>query len=307
MTESVKRPILSLKNLRKTYNGGFEALKGIDLEVEEGDFFALLGQNGAGKSTTLGIVSGLVTKTSGQVSVAGYDIDSDFFKAKQHLGIVPQEVNLNGFETCLNVLLIQAGLFGVPSKVARERAEFLLEALGLSQKRDEHTIRLSGGMKRRLMIARALVHQPKLLLLDEPTAGVDVELRRHMWDFIQSVNEAGTTIILTTHYLEEVEKMARHVAIIHGGTIAAHAGTRDLLGEMPERNFLFEMATPFKEAPHLSLEGVSAECTEEGHLRIQVPRSTSLSTVISALEVDVVDVRELESRIEQVFLSKTST
>ena len=210
---------LSIRNLTKTYKNGVQALKGIDLDVEQGDFFALLGPNGAGKSTTIGIVSSLVNKTGGRVSVFGHDIDTDLEAAKSCLGVVPQEINFNQFETVSTILLNQAGFYGIPRSISRGRVDHWLEQLQLSDKRNAVSRSLSGGMKRRLMIARALIHEPQLLILDEPTAGVDIEVRRSMWEFLRRINEQGTTIILTTHYLEEAESLCRHIAIIDEGRI----------------------------------------------------------------------------------------
>ena len=223
---------LSIKNLQKTYGTGFETLKGIDLEVEQGDFFALLGPNGAGKSTTIGIICSLINKSEGSVKIFGKDIDDDFSKAKKDLGVVPQEFNFSMFERVIDIVVTQAGFYGLPHKQALERTEYYLKKLGLWDKRHEKARFLSGGMKRRLMIARALVHEPRLLILDEPTAGVDIELRRSMWEFMQEINEAGTTIILTTHYLEEAENLCRKIAIIDQGRIIENTDMKTLLNRL---------------------------------------------------------------------------
>ncbi len=228
---------LSIKQLRKSYANGFEALKGVDLEVAEGDFFALLGPNGAGKSTTIGILSTLVTKSSGSVQVFGHDLDTDPLALKRCIGLVPQEFNFNQFETAQNILTTQAGYYGIKLKDARMRAEELLKQLGLWDKRDVASRMLSGGMKRRLMIARALMHRPRLLILDEPTAGVDIELRRSMWEYLTELNEQGTTIILTTHYLEEAEQLCRNIAIIDHGCIVENTSMRALLGQLSKETF----------------------------------------------------------------------
>ncbi len=221
-------PALTLRNLRKTYANGFEALRGIDLDVAEGEFFALLGPNGAGKSTTIGIICSLVRKTGGQAHIFGHDLDTELSAAKRCIGLVPQEFNFNQFEPVAEIVINQAGYYGLPRELARQRAEIYLKQLGLWDKRRQIARELSGGMKRRLMIARALVHQPKLLILDEPTAGVDIEIRRSMWEFLRDINARGVTIILTTHYLEEAESLCRHIAIINQGTIIENTGMQEL-------------------------------------------------------------------------------
>ena len=231
---------LAISGLRKTYGNGFTALNGIELTVESGDFFALLGPNGAGKSTTLGIISSLVKKTEGKVAIFGHDIDTHFSEAKQHLGLVPQEFNFHVFEKVFDIVLNQAGYYGIPKAKARTRTEALLKQLELWDKRDTQARMLSGGMKRRLMIARALVHDPKLLVLDEPTAGVDIELRRSMWQFLKRINEAGTTIILTTHYLEEAEQLCRNIAIIRDGDIIENTNIKALLKRLDKEVFILD-------------------------------------------------------------------
>ena len=241
---------LDIKNLQKTYrNGAVQALKGIDLEIQSGDFFALLGANGAGKSTTIGIISSLIQKTAGSVRVLGYDLDTQASLAKQSLGVVPQEFNFNQFEKVEDILIHQAGYYGIPVKTARQRAAFYLQQLDLQAKAHTPSMRLSGGMKRRLMIARALIHQPKLLILDEPTAGVDIEVRRLMWEFLTEINQQGTTIILTTHYLEEAEQLCRNVAIIDHGDIVVHQPIRTLLQHVRRKSFVLTLTHPLQQLP----------------------------------------------------------
>src|SRR5210317_2081280 len=244
---------LALKDLRKTYHGGTEALKGIDLEVEEGDFFALLGPNGAGKTTAIGIVTSLVNKTSGQVEVFGNNIDRELEAAKSCIGLVPQEINFNQFEKVENIVVNQAGYYGIPRPLAQQRAERYLRQLDLWGKRHDISRSLSGGMKRRLMIARALVHEPRLLILDEPTAGVDIEIRRSMWRFLRQINGEGTTIILTTHYLEEAESLCRNIAIIDHGRIIEHDRMANLLRQLHREIFILDCAQDLP--PNLSVEG----------------------------------------------------
>src|SRR5690554_6154396 len=231
---------ITIRGLRKTYPNGMQALRGLDLDVEQGDFFALLGPNGAGKSTTIGILSSLVTKSEGQVSIFGHDLDTDLMAAKRCIGVVPQEFNFSQFEKCLDILVTQAGFYGIPASEARERAEHYLRRLSLWDKRDVPSRMLSGGMKRRLMIARALIHEPRLLILDEPTAGVDIEIRRSMWQFLEEINAQGVTIILTTHYLEEAEQLCRNIAIIDKGQIIHNTSMRSLLKMLQVETFLLE-------------------------------------------------------------------
>src|SRR5210317_179470 len=244
-------PALTIENLSKIYDNGFEALKGINLTVEQGDFFALLGPNGAGKSTTIGIICSLVSKSGGRISVFDVDIDQDFPAAKRHIGIVPQEFNFNQFEKAFDIVVNQAGYYGLTLAVARERAETYLRELGLWEQRDISARMLSGGMKRRLMIARALVHEPRLLILDEPTAGVDIEIRRSMWSFLRQINAAGTTIILTTHYLEEAETLCRHVAIIDEGRIIENDRMESVIRELQSESFVLSLAEPLTALPEL--------------------------------------------------------
>ncbi len=294
---------LSLRNLRKTYNNGFEALKGIDLDVKAGDFFALLGANGAGKSTTIGIISSLVNETSGTVSVFGHDLRKENQQAKRCIGLVPQEVNFNQFETVRNIVLNQAGYYGMSSKEAKISTEHCLKQMQLWDKRDTVSRRLSGGMKRRVMIARALVHSPKLLILDEPTAGVDIEIRRLMWEMIREVNQNGTTIILTTHYLEEAENLCRNIAIIHQGLIVENSDMATLLGRIHVNHFLLDLANPLQVAPQL--EGCVCELVEEKVLSVSVPKQTSLNQLfekLSALNIEVVSLKNKSNRLEQLFM-----
>ena len=246
------QPALAISQLSKTYDGNFQALKGISLTVKHGDFFALLGPNGAGKSTTIGIICSLVLKTSGTVSIFGYDIDTDFSQAKQYVGVVPQEFNFNQFEKPIDILVNQAGYFGIPREIAVERAEKYLRQLGLWEKSNAPSRALSGGMKRRLMIARALIHEPKLLVLDEHTAGVDIELRRSMWDFLRQINAQGTTIILTTHYLEEAESLCRNVAIIDHGQIVKNTSIKELLQQLNKELFVLDIREEITATPEIA-------------------------------------------------------
>jgi ABC-2 type transport system ATP-binding protein len=298
-------PALSIRGLTKVYGNGFHALKGIDLDVEQGDFFALLGPNGAGKSTTLGVVCSLVQKTAGRVSIFGIDIDRDFARAKYHLGVVPQEFNFNQFEKVLDIVLAQAGYYGMPRREALPRAEQLLKDLGLWDKRSGSARMLSGGMKRRLMIARALMHRPKLLILDEPTAGVDIELRRSMWEYMRRINrEEGTTIILTTHYLEEAESLCRNVAIINRGEIVRNTSVRELLAELDTETFLLDLARPVEQAPHV--EGFEVRRVEGAQLAVVVHRGQRLNDVFAALGeqgIEVVSMRNRANRLEEMFVS----
>jgi ABC-2 type transport system ATP-binding protein len=294
---------LSLRGLQKTYKNGQEALKGIDLEVESGDFFALLGPNGAGKSTTIGIISSLVRKTSGRVEIFGHDLDRETEFAKRLIGIVPQEVNFNQFETVLGVVLNQAGYQGIPRKEAHLRAEQCLSQLGLWDKRNSVSRTLSGGMKRRLMIARALVHSPRLLILDEPTAGVDIEIRRSMWELLQRINREGTTIILTTHYLEEAEQLCRHIAIINHGRIIEHNTMENLLARMHVNRYILELDRSLEELPQLT--GFALERLDARTLAIEVPTSAGIHSLfdeLAAAGIRVVSMRNAANRLEQLFL-----
>ncbi len=294
---------LSIRNLKKTYSNGFTALKGVDLEVESGDFFALLGPNGAGKSTAIGIISSLVNKTSGSVSIFGYDLTKDNIKAKSCIGLVPQEINFNQFETVKNIVLNQAGYYGISKKKAKLNTEKCLRQMSLWDKRDTVSRRLSGGMKRRVMIARALVHSPRLLILDEPTAGVDVEIRHSMWEMMEQINKQGTTIILTTHYLEEAESLCRNIAIINDGVIVENSGMADLLTQVKKDYFVLDIAKPISVIP--DIEGYEFELIDSKSLHVAVPKDKSLNPLFEQLSVKNIDVLSLKNksnRLEQLFM-----
>ena len=295
---------LSIRQLTKTYGNGFQALSGIDLDVAEGDFFALLGPNGAGKSTTIGILSTLVNKTSGTVNIFGHDLDTSPAALKRSIGVVPQEFNFNQFEKTFDIVVTQAGYYGIPAKIAKERAEKYLTQLGLWDKRDTPSRSLSGGMKRRLMIARALVHEPRLLILDEPTAGVDIELRRSMWTFLTGLNEQGTTIILTTHYLEEAEQLCRNIGIIDHGTIVENTSMRQLLGQLHVETFLLDLKNPLQAPPQLI--GYPSQLLDATTLEVQVDKVvgiTGLFTQLAAQNIEVVSLRNKTNRLEELFVS----
>lgn len=298
-------PALSIRGLTKVYGNQHQALKGIDLTVNDGDFFALLGPNGAGKSTTLGIVSSMVNKSAGKVEIFGIDIDRNFSLAKYQLGVVPQEFNFNPFEKVEDIVLAQAGFYGIPRKKALSRTRQLLEDLGLSDKREQQARTLSGGMKRRLMIARALVHRPRLLILDEPTAGVDIELRRSMWEYMQRINEQeGTTIILTTHYLEEAEALCGNIAIIDQGTIVKDSSMRDLLAELDVETFLLDTEEPLVQAP--ALEDFQIELLDSGQLALAVKRGQHINDAFQQLSqqgIRVTSLRNRSNRLEELFVS----
>ena len=294
---------LSIRNLRKTYANGKEALKGINFNVAVGDFYALLGPNGAGKTTAIGIISSLVNKTAGEVEIFGHSIDRELEAAKQCIGLVPQELNINQWEKVGNVVLNQAGYYGLNSRLARERTEKYLRALRLWDRRDDVSRSLSGGMKRRLMIARALVHEPKLLILDEPTAGVDIEIRRSMWGFLREINAAGTTIILTTHYLEEAESLCRHVAIIDEGEIIEDAPMSRVLRKLQREVFVLSLAEELEQAPELS--GFRTLLLDDGELEVEMGPSQSLNDLFHALDargIQVVSLRNKANRLEELFL-----
>jgi len=294
---------LSLRQLRKRYRSGVEALKGIDLDVEQGDFFGLLGPNGAGKSTAIGIVSSLVRKTSGEVSVFGYDLDRQAWEVKSRIGLVPQEFNFNGFETVEQIVVNQAGFYGIPRRVALERAGRYLGALGLWDKRHAQSRTLSGGMKRRLMIARALVHEPPLLILDEPTAGVDIELRRSMWDFLREINAQGTTIILTTHYLEEAETLCRNLAIIDGGTIVENTTVKGLLRKLSTHAFILDIQGQVDRIP--ALPALRVARLDESTLEVEIGAEQNLTEVFVALAqagIQVASMKNKSNRLEEMFL-----
>lgn len=297
---------LSIQNLTKVYESGVVALQGIDLAVEQGDFFALLGPNGAGKSTTIGIISSLVNKSAGTVKVFGHDLDSDLAAAKASIGLVPQEYNFNQFEPVIEILASQAGYYGIGRPLALERAELYLNQLGLWEKRHEHARNLSGGMKRRLMIARALVHEPRLLILDEPTAGVDIEIRHSMWNFLREINAAGTTIILTTHYLEEAEQLCRNIAIINNGRIVENTSMRQLLSRMDTHTLVLDLALPIAQAP--VLPGFAVNLLDEHTLEVVVPGHTGITPLFTALSQQNIDVRSLRNktnRLEELFIRLT--
>ena len=294
---------LSLRKLSKTYGTGVHALKGIDLDVEQGDFFALLGPNGAGKTTAIGIVSSLVTKTSGKVSVFGHDIDTDLEAAKACLGVVPQEINFNQFEKVSTILVNQAGFYGIPRGVAKQRVEHWLAKLQLLDKRNAISRTLSGGMKRRLMIARALIHEPRLLILDEPTAGVDIEVRRSMWEFLRQINEAGTTIILTTHYLEEAETLCRNIAIIDEGRIIENDRMATVLRKLHSEVFVLNVRNPVAVVP--DLPGYAVAIAGDGSLEVEVKKDQNLNDIFAALSargIEIVSMRNKANRLEELFL-----
>ncbi|WGL98903.1 ABC transporter ATP-binding protein [Arsenophonus sp. aPb] len=293
---------LELLQLTKTYPGGVKALTGIDLQVEVGDFYALLGPNGAGKSTTIGIISSLVNKTGGKVRVFGYDLDKDVVNVKRQLGLVPQEFNFNPFETVIQIVLNQAGYYGVPRSLALSRAEMYLSQLALWNKRDEPARDLSGGMKRRLMIARALMHQPKLLILDEPTAGVDIELRRSMWSFLKTLNAQGTTIILTTHYLEEAEMLCRNIGIIQYGELIENTSMKKLLNQLESETFIFDLA-PKSAIP--TLEGYKFRLVDTSTLEVDVLRDQGLNGLFSQFAeqgIQITSMRNKVNRLEELFV-----
>ena len=298
---------LSIRNLKKVYKNGFEALKGIDFDVEAGDFYALLGPNGAGKSTTIGIICSLVNKTSGTVEIFDTDIDKDFSTAKSYVGLVPQEFNFNIFEPVIEVVVNQAGYYGIPVKIARQRAEKYLKQLGLWDKRNEGARLLSGGMKRRLMIARALVHEPKLLILDEPTAGVDVEIRHSMWEFLKEINDKGTTIILTTHYLEEAENLCRHVAIIDQGLLVENSSVEALLHQLQIETFILNLSIDLGKLPELP--GYVARLVNPRTIEVDVPKEQGINKLfhyLSKEKVEVLGMRNKRNRLEELFMRLVS-
>ncbi|MGI9203863.1 MAG: ABC transporter ATP-binding protein [Woeseiaceae bacterium] len=294
---------LSIKDLTKTYSNGVQALKGIDFNVESGDFYALLGPNGAGKTTAIGIISSLVNKTSGTVEIFGHDIDTNLEAAKSCIGLVPQELNMNTFDSVLNIVVNQAGYYGIDRGLALQRAETYLGELRLWEKRSEIARNLSGGMKRRLMIARALIHEPRLLILDEPTAGVDIEIRRSMWDFLRRTNEAGTTIILTTHYLEEAESLCRHVAIIDEGMIIEDAPMSTVLRKLQREVFVLSLRDPLDAAP--DLPGFETNLREPAELEVAVTAGSNLNTLFGILGdrgITVLSLRNKANRLEELFM-----
>ena len=294
---------LSIRNLTKTYANGTQALKGINFSVKPGDFYALLGPNGAGKTTAIGIITSLVNKSGGQVEIFGHNIDTDLEAAKTCIGLVPQEINMNLWEKVHNTVVNQAGYYGLGRKLALERAEKYLRELRLWDKRNDTARSLSGGMKRRLMIARALVHEPKLLILDEPTAGVDIEIRRSMWEFLRNINAAGTTIILTTHYLEEAESLCRHVAIIDEGTIIEDARMSDILRKLQREVFILNLVNPLESAPEL--EGFESLLVDERELEVARGPDLTLNDLFAQLNaqgIEVVSLRNKANRLEELFM-----
>ncbi len=297
-------PALTIDNLSKVYDNGFEALKGISLTVAQGDFFALLGPNGAGKSTTIGIICSLVNKSAGRVAVFDIDIDKNFPAAKRNIGIVPQEFNFNQFEQGINIVINQAGYYGLPPALARVRAEKYLRELGLWEQRHIPARMLSGGMKRRLMIARSLVHEPRLLILDEPSAGVDIEMRRSMWDFLRRINEQGTTIILTTHYLEEAEALCRHIAIINDGKIVENTSIKNLLRQLNRETYILDCVEQLPTV--IAIEGFAVRRADDHTLEIEVQKGQYLNQVFMALGaqgIQISSMRNRANRLEEMFVN----
>lgn len=296
---------LVLKDLTKTYKNGFQALKGIDLNVSEGEFYALLGPNGAGKSTTISIISSLTKKTTGHVEIFGHNLETHPSKAKQCLGVVPQEFNFGQFEKVFDILVTQAGYYGIPKKLAQERAEKYLNQLGLWEKHNVQSRLLSGGMKRRLMIARAMIHEPRLLILDEPTAGVDIELRRSMWEFLTEINGQGTSIILTTHYLEEAEMLCRRIAIIDKGVIKEDTDIKTLLNKLSVETFVLDLKKPVEHWPAFNIEGVHFHPVDPVTLEVSIDKGRALNDVFAQLasqHIDVVSMRNKSNRLEELFI-----
>jgi len=299
---------LEINHLQKTYKNGTQALKGVDLKVKEGDFFALLGSNGAGKSTTIGIVSGLVNKSSGSVKIFGYDYDTHQAQAKSCIGLVPQEFNFNQFERVIEILVNQGGYYGIPRELAYKRAETYLKQLELWDKRDDMARELSGGMKRRLMIARALIHNPKLLILDEPTAGVDIEIRRSMWKFLTKINNQGTTIILTTHYLEEAESLCKNIAIIDHGCTIEDTSMKQLLSQLNTETFILYLQSPINDSHNLNSKDLSPfdiHIIDENTLEISIHEKTQFNHLFQLLTdegLQVISMRNKTNRLEQLFM-----
>lgn len=298
---------IEITGLKKVYSNGVEALKGVDLTVESGDFFALLGPNGAGKSTLINVLCGLVEKSAGTVRIEGLSIDDDYQKAKMHLGVVPQEFNFGIFEKVIDIVLDQAGYYGIPRREALPKAEKLLKQLGLYDKRNEKSRTLSGGMKRRLMIARGLVHDPKVLILDEPTAGVDIEIRREMWEFLEELNKSGTTIILTTHYLEEAEQLCNNMAIINKGEVIERGPVKELLSKMDQETFVFDLEAPLPEKTEALVRQFGVHKVDSTTIATIVRRGESINDAILALnrlDVRVRSVRNKSNRLEEFFMQK---
>lgn len=303
-------PALSITGLKKVYATGVEALKGVDITVEQGDFFALLGPNGAGKTTLIGIVAGLVNKTGGKVEVFGADFDQDPDKAKSYIGLVPQEFNFNIFEKTIDIVTTQAGFYGIPYEEAKKNAEQILKDLGLWEKRNDKSMTLSGGMKRRLMIARALVHKPRLLILDEPTAGVDLELRRGMWDYLRTLTNSGVTIILTTHYLEEAEQLARNLAVIHKGVIVESGTMKGVLSKLSAEVILVDTQIAIEKGMLQGMEIFNPQIMDENTVELTVSREHSISDAIIALSergLKVTSMRNKTNRLENHFISLTES
>ena len=294
---------LEIENLKKVYSGGVEALKGISLKVQEGDFYALLGPNGAGKSSTIGIIGTLVTKTSGSVKIFDIDVDKDPAVAKSMLGVVSQEINFSQFEKVIDIVTTQAGFYGITGSVSKPRVEAVLKRLGLWDQRDEQARTLSGGYKRRLMIAKALIHEPKLLILDEPTAGVDIELRREMWNFLKEINENGTTIILTTHYLEEAEQLCRNIGIIDQGEIIVDSSMQELLRKLDVQGFVLDLEHPLDEAP--SIDGFPLKLKDSLTLITAINKDKSINNLFDELNnhnIKVKSMRNESNRLEELFI-----
>ena len=294
---------LSIRQLKKTYAGGLTAVKGIDLDVEEGDFFALLGPNGAGKSTIIGIISSLINASSGNIKIFDVDLQRETQLAKSYIGLVPQEINFNQFETVFNIVMNQAGYYGMPKKEALKQTEYCLKLMQLWDKKDTVSRRLSGGMKRRVMIARAMVHKPRLLILDEPTAGVDIEIRRSMWETLEEVNKQGTTIILTTHYLEEAETLCRNIAIINQGEIVENTDMQSLLARLDEAHYICDTKEAVQKVPVIS--GYQIERDNDYQLSVSVSKSEGLNGLFKGLSeanIEVLSLKNKSNRLEQLFL-----
>lgn len=297
---------LSIKGLKKTYEGGMQALKGIDLEIERGDFFALLGPNGAGKTTAINIIMSLVNKTEGTVKVLGHDIDTHLEDAKRQIGFTPQEFNFDIFEKVIDIVIRQAGYYGIPKKIARKNAEKYLKQLGLWEKRNEAARMLSGGMKRRLMIARALIHEPKILILDEPTAGVDIEMRKSMWEFIKDINKKGVTIVLTTHYLEEAENLCKNIAIINHGSIVESTSMKSLFGKSRKENFILDLMKPVKSVPRL--KNYKMKLIDSTTLEVDFDEKGNLNQLFEHFrknKIEILNIRRKSAKLEELFLELT--
>lgn len=299
---------LSVKNLTKVYKNGVIALNNINLDIHEGDFFALLGKNGAGKSTTIGIICSLIIKTAGNVQVFSYDMDTELAQAKSLIGVVPQEINFNLFETSTQILVNQAGYYGIPKQIALTRAERYLTEMGIWEKRNHPVMQLSGGMKRRLMIARAMMNEPRLLILDEPTAGVDIELRHTLWRFLVKINKSGTTIILTTHYLEEAEQLCKNVAIIDHGEIIEHAAMKNLIGRLNMQTFIIDLEKPIN--PNTQLKPYQYRIIDDTTVEIELPRGQTINELVNVLNqhhINIYGIRNKTNRLEELFIHLVQT